>query len=77
MAFEKGIILISDAFPNLEELNIDYCKDLVVLPINICDIISLKKLSVTICHKLFSIPQDIGKFTNLELLSLGSCTIVT
>ncbi|KEH21914.1 putative leucine-rich repeat domain, L domain-containing protein [Medicago truncatula] len=31
-------------------------------------------LGVTICHKLSSIPQDIGKFTNLELLSLGSCT---
>ncbi|RHN42218.1 putative leucine-rich repeat domain, L domain-containing protein [Medicago truncatula] len=74
LAFEKGSILISDAFANLEELNIDYCKDLVVFPTGICDIISLKKLNVTNCHKLFSLPQDIGKLENLELLSLSSCT---
>jgi len=74
LAFEKGSILISDAFPNLEELNIDYCKDLVILPTGISDIISLKKLSVTNCHKLSSLPEDIGKLEKLELLSLGSCT---
>jgi Leucine-rich repeat (LRR) protein len=74
LAFEKGSILISDAFPNLEELNIDYCKDLVALPTGICDIAPLKKLSVTNCHKLSSLPQDIGKLENLELLRLSSCT---
>ncbi|CAK8562366.1 unnamed protein product [Lathyrus sativus] len=74
LAFEKGSILISDAFPNLEELNIDYCKDLVVLPNAVCDITPLKKLSVTNCHKLFALPQDIGKLENLELLRLSSCT---
>ncbi|CAJ2635462.1 unnamed protein product [Trifolium pratense] len=74
LAFEKGSILISDAFPNLEELNIDYCKDLAVLPTGICEITPLKKLSVTNCHKLSSLPQDIGKLENLELLRLSSCT---
>jgi hypothetical protein len=74
MAFETGSVLISEAFPNLEELNIDYCKDLVALPTDICDITPLKKLSVTNCHKLSSLPQDIGKLENLELLRLSSCT---
>ncbi|KAL5063915.1 hypothetical protein RYX36_025652 [Vicia faba] len=74
LAFEKCNILISDAFPNLEELNIDYCKDLVVLPNAVCDIIPLKKLSVTNCHKLSVIPQDIGKLENLKHLRLSSCT---
>ncbi|CAL5197670.1 unnamed protein product [Lathyrus oleraceus] len=74
LAFEKGSMVISDAFPNLEELNIDYCKDLVVLPNAVCDITPLKKLSVTNCHKLSSLPQDIGKLENLELLRLSSCT---
>ncbi|XP_058735739.1 probable disease resistance protein At5g66900 [Vicia villosa] len=74
LAFEKGNILISDAFPNLEELNIDYCKDLLILPNAVCDITPLKKLSVTNCHKLSALPQDIGKLENLELLRLSSCT---
>ncbi|CAJ1942725.1 unnamed protein product [Sphenostylis stenocarpa] len=72
--FQKGIILISDAFPNLVDLNIDYCKDMVVLPSGLCDIIPLKKLSVTNCHKLLALPQEIGKLVHLELLRLTSCT---
>ncbi|XP_004509177.1 probable disease resistance protein At5g66900 [Cicer arietinum] len=74
LAFEKGSILISDAFPNLEDFNIDYCKDVVALPNGVCDILPLKKLSVTNCHNLFSLPQEIGKLENLELLRLISCT---
>ncbi|XP_058766058.1 probable disease resistance protein At5g66900 [Vicia villosa] len=74
LAFEKGSILISDAFPNLEDLSFDYCKDLMALPNGVCDITSLKKLSITNCHKLSSLPRDIGKLENLELLSLISCT---
>jgi hypothetical protein len=74
LAFEKGSVLISDAFPYLEELNIDYCKDMVRFPTGICDIISLKKLSVTNCHKLSELPQDIGELKYLELLRLSSCT---
>ncbi|TKY55747.1 disease resistance protein [Spatholobus suberectus] len=73
-AFENGDILISDAYPNLEELNIDYCKDMVGLPKGFCDIIPLKKLSITNCHKLSALPQEIGKLEKLELLRLNSCT---
>ncbi|CAI8609217.1 unnamed protein product [Vicia faba] len=74
LAFEKGSLLISDAFPNLEDLNFDYCKDLMALPNGVCDIASLKKLSITNCHKLTSLPKYIGKLGNLELLILISCT---
>ncbi|KAL2333612.1 hypothetical protein Fmac_014825 [Flemingia macrophylla] len=73
-AFENLDMLISHAFPNLEELNIDYSKDMVGLPKGLCDIISLKKLSITNCHKLSALPQEIGKLENLELLRLSSCT---
>nr|KYP43404.1 putative disease resistance protein At5g66900 family [Cajanus cajan] len=73
-AFENCDMLISYAFPNLEELNFDYCKDTMGLPKGLCDIISLKKLRITNCHKLSALPQEIGKLENLELLSLSSCT---
>ncbi|CAJ1942723.1 unnamed protein product [Sphenostylis stenocarpa] len=73
-AFENNDMLISYAFPNLEDLNIDYCKDMLGLPKGLCDIIPLKKLSITNCHKLSALPQDIGKLGNLELLRLSSCT---
>jgi Leucine-rich repeat (LRR) protein len=74
LAFEKGSHQISDSFPNLEDLSIDYCKDLMALPSGVCDIPSLKKLSITNCHKLSSLSKDIGNLENLELLSLISCT---
>ncbi|XP_027347005.1 probable disease resistance protein At5g66900 [Abrus precatorius] len=73
-ALENVKMLISEAFPNLEELNIDYCKDMVELPKGLCDITPLKKLSITNCHKLSVLPQEIGKLENLELLRLSSCT---
>ncbi|KAK7263085.1 hypothetical protein RJT34_30669 [Clitoria ternatea] len=70
----KNGILISHAFPNLEDLSIDYCKDMMELPIGLCDINPLKKLSVTNCHKLFALPEELEKLENLELLRLSSCT---
>ncbi|KAL2333610.1 hypothetical protein Fmac_014823 [Flemingia macrophylla] len=73
-AFENGNMLISVAFPNLKDLNIDYCKDMVRLPMGLCDITTLKSVSITNCHKLSAIPQEIGKLENLELLRLSSCT---
>ncbi|WJX55433.1 hypothetical protein P8452_41204 [Trifolium repens] len=73
-AFESCSIKISDAMPNLVELSIDYCKDLIKLPDGLCNITTLKKLSITNCHKLSAIPQDIGKLENLEVLRLYSCS---
>ncbi|CAJ1942727.1 unnamed protein product [Sphenostylis stenocarpa] len=73
-AFGNCDMLISDAFPNLEELNIDYCKDMVGLPKGLCDITSLKMLSISNCHKLSALPHEIGNLVNLKLLRLSSCT---
>ncbi|KAI5319388.1 hypothetical protein L3X38_039096 [Prunus dulcis] len=72
--FSNSSIQILEAFPNLVELNIDYCDDLVELPVKICDLIRLKKLSITNCHKLSSLPEEIGKLEGLEVLRLRSCT---
>ncbi|XP_050373148.1 probable disease resistance protein At5g66900 isoform X2 [Argentina anserina] len=72
--FGNGSMDMSEAFPNLVEMNIDYCNDLVELPPKLCDLIQLKKLSVTNSHKLSALPEDIGNLVNLELLRLRCCT---
>ncbi|KAK4584481.1 hypothetical protein RGQ29_022278 [Quercus rubra] len=72
-AFENCTIQVSDALPNLTEINIDYCNDLKELPVGLCDIVYLKKLSITNCHKLFALPEEIGKLVYLEVLRLRSC----
>ncbi|KAE9614333.1 putative winged helix-turn-helix DNA-binding domain, leucine-rich repeat domain, L [Lupinus albus] len=73
-AFESNTITVSDALPNLVELSIDYCKDMVELPTGVCDITPLVKLDITNCHKLSALPKEIGNLVNLELLRLSSCT---
>ncbi|XP_028779380.1 probable disease resistance protein At5g66900 [Neltuma alba] len=73
-AFESCSMDISEALPNLVELNIDYCKDLVKLPVDICKINPLKKLSITNCHKFSELPKEIGSLENLEVLRLSSCS---
>ncbi|KAM5576401.1 putative disease resistance protein [Rosa sericea] len=73
-AFSNCSFQISNALPNLEELNIDYCNDLVKLPDALCNLVRLKKLSITNCHKLSALPQDIGKLVKVEVLRLRSCT---
>ncbi|KAK9948816.1 hypothetical protein M0R45_004378 [Rubus argutus] len=73
-AFSNGSIQLSHALPNLVEVNIDYCNDLVELPADICDLIHMKKISITNCHKLLALPKEVGKLANLEVLRLRSCT---
>ncbi|XP_031275572.1 probable disease resistance protein At5g66900 [Pistacia vera] len=72
--FSNSTFQISDAFPNLKEMDIDYCNDLEALPDGVCDIVSLENLSITNCHKLSQLPEGIGKLVNLEVLRLASCT---
>ncbi|XP_050271360.1 probable disease resistance protein At5g66900 [Quercus robur] len=72
--FGNSTIQVSDSFPNLMEINIDYCNDLVELPTWLCEFLHLKKLNITNCHKLSELPEEIGKLVNLEELRLRSCT---
>ncbi|KAB1199706.1 hypothetical protein CJ030_MR0G015476 [Morella rubra] len=72
--FRNCTIPISDCLPRLREINIDYCKDLVELPPDLCDIVGLEKLSITNCHMLSALPEGIGKLRNLKVLRLSSCT---
>jgi len=72
-AFQSNTVSISDMLPNLEELCVDYCKDIVTLPSGFCDITSLKKLGITRCINFLSLPQEIGNLENLKVLRLSSC----
>ncbi|PNY17706.1 putative disease resistance protein [Trifolium pratense] len=63
-----------NVMPNLVELSIDYCKDLIKLPDGFCNITKLKKLSITNCHNLSAMPQDIKNMVDLEVLRLCSCS---
>ncbi|KAK4841127.1 hypothetical protein QYF36_026454 [Acer negundo] len=76
-AFRNSNRQISDSFPNLLEFEIDYCNDLLELPDELCDIVSLKKLNITECFKLSTLPEEIGKLVKLEELRLASCTALT
>ncbi|XP_010255125.1 PREDICTED: probable disease resistance protein At5g66900 [Nelumbo nucifera] len=66
-------VKIQNMLPNLTEIDIDYCNDLVELPPGICSI-HLQKLSITNCHNLSTIPDNIGFMTGLEVLRLHACT---
>ncbi|KAF3781783.1 putative disease resistance protein [Nymphaea thermarum] len=65
---------IADMFPELTELEIDYCSNLVRLPPGLCEIIKLQKLSLSKCPDLIELPERIGNLSNLEVLSLHACT---
>lgn len=72
--FRNSTFKISDAFPNLLEMDIDYCNDLIELPDGLCDIVSMEKLRITNCHRLSALPEGIGKLVNLQTLTLAACT---
>ncbi|KAK9902981.1 hypothetical protein M0R45_001372 [Rubus argutus] len=73
-AFSDSSIKFFEAFPRLEEMNIDYCNGMVQVPTDLCHHTLLKKLSITNCHELLALPDEIGKLENLEELRLLSCT---
>ncbi|KFK28373.1 hypothetical protein AALP_AA8G506900 [Arabis alpina] len=64
---------VFEAPQSLEEIDIDYCYDLVELPFWISEVVSLKTLSITNCNKLTKLPEDIGNLSKLEVLRVSSC----
>ncbi|XP_043687970.1 probable disease resistance protein At5g66890 [Telopea speciosissima] len=73
-ALMKCTVNVSYVLPNLVEIDISHCDDLVELPPWICDIISLQRLIVTYCGNLSALPERIGFMTDLDLLRLHACT---
>ncbi|KAF3438901.1 hypothetical protein FNV43_RR17176 [Rhamnella rubrinervis] len=73
VAFSNCSTKISDLFPNLTEMNMDFCNDLVELPAEICDIETLEKLTISHCPNLRALPEEIGNLENLKGLRLRSC----
>ncbi|XP_010270809.1 PREDICTED: putative disease resistance protein At5g47280 [Nelumbo nucifera] len=73
-ALRKCSIKIPIMLPNLTELEIDYCDDLVELPLGICDAVHLEKISITNCHSLSTLPEEIGRMKELKVLRLHACT---
>ncbi|GAA0146404.1 hypothetical protein LIER_36305 [Lithospermum erythrorhizon] len=72
-AFENCTHLPS-MWPNLMEINIDHCQDLVRLPSELCQLVHLKKMCITYCQELLELPEDIGNLTELQALRIHSCT---
>ncbi|CAI9775608.1 unnamed protein product [Fraxinus pennsylvanica] len=73
-AFEECTISISNTWPNLNEINIEYCDNLVEIPAWVCGLIHLKKINLRYCQELVTLPPELGNLTNLEVLRLQSCT---
>ncbi|KAI8031767.1 putative disease resistance protein [Camellia lanceoleosa] len=73
-AFGNCTIQIADMLPNLVEIVIDCCNDLVEFPAWLCNISGLKRLDITNCHELIALPEAFVKLDNLEVLRLHACT---
>ncbi|XP_022937186.1 probable disease resistance protein At4g33300 [Cucurbita moschata] len=76
-SLDESAANVSQIFPFLLELKIDHCNDLVKLPSSICEMQSLKCLSVTNCHSLSQLPTNLWKLKNLQILRLSACPLLT
>lgn len=72
-SFDQTGVDISNIFPNLGDLTIDHCDDLVALPSSICRMTSLNSLSITNCPRLGELPENLSKLQALEILRLYAC----
>ncbi|EOA16023.1 hypothetical protein CARUB_v10004147mg [Capsella rubella] len=72
-SFDQTGVDVSNIFPNMGDLTIDHCDDLVALPSSICGLASLNSLSITNCPRLSELPKNLSKLQDLELLRLYAC----
>ncbi|TXG52338.1 hypothetical protein EZV62_021507 [Acer yangbiense] len=75
-SLDQPSVDLSQMFPSLLELTIDFCDDLIRLPPSICKMQSLKCLGITNCHGLLELPTDIGKLRCLQILRLYACPLL-
>lgn len=73
LSFSNDNVKMSDAFPVLEEMTIQECNFLGNLLPELCDLIQLKKLSITGHSDTEAFPEEIGNLVNLEVLRIRSC----
>ncbi|CAH8379354.1 unnamed protein product [Eruca vesicaria subsp. sativa] len=72
-SFDQKAVDISQIFPNLSDLTIDHCDDLVELPETVCGITSLNSISITNCPRIRELPKNLSKLKALQLLRLYAC----
>lgn len=64
---------LSHLFPCLTEITMDHCIEMTILPSSICQVKTLRSLSITNCESLEELPYDFGKLILLEILRLYAC----
>ncbi|CAN1812385.1 Probable disease resistance protein At5g66900 [Linum perenne] len=69
----SNVALEGSSFPNLDVIDVDYCSDLVELPVWLFEIVQLRKLSISNCQNLSELPEELGNLGKLEVLRLSSC----
>ncbi|XP_057849397.2 putative disease resistance protein At5g47280 [Cryptomeria japonica] len=57
-------------FPGVLEFNVSYCIDLEELPAGLYSSSSLEILSITNCHRLAKLPDEMGRFESLKQIRL-------
>ncbi|VVB05429.1 unnamed protein product [Arabis nemorensis] len=72
-SFDQTTLDMSQLFPNLYDLTIDHCEDLVELSLTVCGITSLKSISITHCPRIKELPKNMSKLKALQLLRLYGC----
>ena len=63
---------LATILPCLSNLTIDHCFDLTELPSSICNVSSLKCISISNCHDLDKLPE-FGNLGYLEILRIYAC----